>query len=129
MAFLPGHDELIEEGYFTSDQLKWIAAYQYILMVLTLAMIVWLAINAWKILIKQKKWNVLPLLIFYILAFLLLVIDSVKLILSFHWLMNQNVVFFLYGQTLKFLIGVEQVWINLELIFSIKYSIDAMNKA
>ena len=66
---------------------------------------------------------------FYMLAFLLLVIDLVKLILSFQWFLNQDVVFFLYGQTLKFLIGVEQVWINVELIFSIKYSIDAMNKA
>ena len=38
-------------------------------------------------------------------------------------------ILFLYNQTLKFLIGIEQVWINVELIFSIRYTIEAMNKA
>ena len=64
------------------------AAYQYILMVLTVAILVWLAMNAWKILIKQKKWTVLPLMIFYTLAFLLIVVDLVELILSFEIYLN-----------------------------------------
>ena len=72
MAILPMSDELVEAGYYTKEQMRWIAFVQYSMIALCLATLAWLMYNAWKILVKQKKCKVLPLANFYALAFALI---------------------------------------------------------
>ena len=114
MTFTPGDDDH-----------TWIAVYQCIVVAAMLAVLGWLAYNFWTILVQQRKWRVIPLSTFYSLAALLVIFDMFKVTYYFTWTVNYEVVFFLYGQTLKFLLTVDQIWINIELIYSIRYSLQA----
>ena len=78
MGATPYLDELSEwmqqHGYSLTDSEKaMIATCQYMVTLLILLSLFWLLRNAWVILIKNRKYTVLPLLTFYVLAFLLIV--------------------------------------------------------
>ena len=98
------------------------------MMGMCLIVLCWLGYNAWTILLRQRKWRVLPLSVFYAIATLLMAIDFIKMIYYWEFIPHWFIMPFLYPQTLKFLLGVEQIWINLELIYSIKYSLEVANK-
>mmetsp|Transcript_25144 Transcript_25144/g.31544 ORF Transcript_25144/g.31544 Transcript_25144/m.31544 type:complete len:98 (+) Transcript_25144:8-301(+) len=84
MAILPGHDELAAAGTYSEKQLLWISLSQGILILLTILSLLWLCMNVYKILYRQRKWKVLPLVNFYVLAALLILIDLTKV----YWFMK-----------------------------------------
>ena len=71
MAILPGLDEMVAEYGFTDSDKRCIAASQYVISIFFMIVLAWLSYNIWTILIKQRKYRVLPLLTFYIVATLL----------------------------------------------------------
>ena len=78
--FLPGSDT-IQFGDYSKALIAFYATEHYILLGLYLFGIVLVTLNAWNILIKQGRYRTLPLLAFYIFAFLSLAIRTVYLIL------------------------------------------------
>lgn len=68
MAILPYHDKLLDQGTYTESQLAWIAFCQYLETAIVIAVSIFYSINVWCILLKQKKFEVVPLMVFYILA-------------------------------------------------------------
>ena len=92
MAIFPMHDMVVDKGYLTETQLGWFNFFQCLMIIFSLATLVWLVHNAWNILIRQKKLDVLPLTNFYALAALLLVFRVVYQIvilaaLYYSWLL------------------------------------------
>ena len=83
MAILPWHDKMVEDGSYTEEEMLWISITKYSMIVLCLATLAWLLYNAWTILIKQGKYDVLPLTNFYALALLLILFRIVYQIFSF----------------------------------------------
>ena len=65
MATLPGYDAFAEENKLSSNSKSCIAASQYIVIVSALLILIWLGYNIVTILGKQRKFRVLPLLVFY----------------------------------------------------------------
>ena len=65
MATLPGYDAFAEENNLSSNSKSCIAASQYIVIVSALLILIWLGYNIVTILGKQRKFRVLPLLVFY----------------------------------------------------------------
>ena len=123
MAILPWHDKLVDEGHYTREEMRKIAAAQYVMIALCLITLVWLIYNAVSILIKQGKYRVLPLSNFYAFAFMAVISRLLYQIFFFPGLENYWIIFYLFCQTLKFLLGFQQAWINLELMCSIRYSL------
>ena len=70
MAFLPGHDFMLAMDLLTESQLKYLAASQYIIALLIVLTSAFWGYNFVTIIIKKRKYKVLPLLVFYVLAFL-----------------------------------------------------------
>ena len=64
---------------------------------LCLATLVWLLYNAWKILVKQQKYRVLPLANFYALAFALILFRIFYQIYVFPGALKNWVIYYLYG--------------------------------
>ena len=56
---------------FTKNQLSTIAICQYIELFLCLAVLGWIIMNSWKFLYCRGMYRVLPVLVFYITAFIL----------------------------------------------------------
>ena len=77
--FLPGSDTIQFEDY-SKALIAFYATEHYILLGLYLFGIVLVTLNAWNILIKQGRYRTLPLLAFYIYAFLSLTVRTVYLI-------------------------------------------------
>ena len=115
MEILPGHDEMIRDHVLTQKQLMCIAILQYLMAIIILInFIVWLR-NFWKVIIKQEMYKVLPLLTFYVYSILLLAFYLYAVIWSCK---NVDTIMLMIGmipQTLKFIIGVGQSWVNIEL--------------
>ena len=72
MAIIPYLDKLAEDENFTGTQKRTIAACQYIVATCTVLVLFWLARNIWTILVKKRKYKVLPLFIFYALGTILI---------------------------------------------------------
>ena len=77
MAIFPYYDVADQYWNYTENQVKWLAAIQYLMIALNLGTLTWLIINAVTILIKQRKYNVLPLVNFYCLTAMLVVFRTV----------------------------------------------------
>ena len=77
MAILPRHDHLVEKGTYSASEMRWIAFCQYLMIASCLFTLTWLLYNAKTILIKQRKCKVLPLVNFYTLATLLVLVRIV----------------------------------------------------
>ena len=73
MGATPYLDKLSDWMPLTDSEKAMIATCQYMVTLLILLSLFWLLRNAWVILIKNRKYTVLPLLTFYVLAFLLIV--------------------------------------------------------
>ena len=76
--------------------------------------IVWLR-NFWKVIIKQEMYKVLPLLTFYVYSILLLAFYLYAVIWSCKNVYTIMLMIGMIPQTLKFIIGVGQSWVNIEL--------------
>lgn len=129
MLFFPGHEAKIADETLTRQESTWIALYQFLIVLLSIQVIYWLAYNIWKILIKRQKWKVLPLMTFYVLASLIIIMDIFKIVNFVNYFYSENIILHLYPPTLKFLLGVEQAWINIELIYCVKFSIEMARQA
>ena len=91
--------------------------------------LVWLIYNIWTILIKRRKYRVLPLLTFYIVA-TLLVLNRLYLSIWYFTasLECKPLLAFLGSLTSKFCLGLDQTWVNIELSLSLKHSLDAIGQ-
>ena len=128
MAILPGLDAFAEQYGYSDAQKNWIAASQYLMIALILFVLAWLLYNAWNLLIRRGKYKVVPLIIFYIVA-ITLVLERLYDHIGFWALItNQRVLPLLMHQTLKFVIGLDQAWVNLELCLSIRYNLKKIEK-
>ena len=121
MAILPGHDETIADGTFSASQMRLFAVFQLIELILCLAVLYWLLHNAWVILYRQKKFNVLPLSTFYVLAFMIVVLRIYDAIWNFESDLHPEVFTFLMPMTLEFLLGTDMCWIVTELCLRINF--------
>ena len=106
MAIFPGADQGLVKKNYTDEQILGIAICQWIMIALCLAALSWLVYNIVTILVKQKKYKVLPLLNFYILATFLIVFRIAFQVWWWVWTVKRWIFFFLLGQTLKFVIGI-----------------------
>ena len=104
MAILPGLDYLAEKFGYSDAQIKWLAACTYFVILTELLVLGWIIYNIWTILFTQGKYKVEPLLTFFILATMLILIRIFYAILYWkdvieHWFIT------LYTITLKFGLG------------------------
>ena len=72
MALLPGLDRAAEYEGLSEDEKKWIAACQYLVILIEVGVLGWLIYNVWNIVYKQGKYKVPSILTFYILAAMLI---------------------------------------------------------
>ena len=91
MAIFPGLDEFSAAHKFNQTQTNWLAATQFIVVIFNTAVLVWLGCNARTILIKQGKYRVLPLLIFYSVATLLVLLHQYNTIWIWAIIRNNRV--------------------------------------
>lgn len=75
MAILPGYDTRAVKLVFNDEQLKWCAVIQCTTAFVIICMSIFWMINFWRVIIGSKKYKVLPLLTFYILALPLLAVS------------------------------------------------------
>ena len=92
MAILPGYDNPYLSMILSEEQLKWTAAFQYMSAILIIATTIFWIINFYRIIITAKKYRVLPLLTFYILALPLLVFRFYDVIWFFPVLIESQLV-------------------------------------
>lgn len=104
-----------------------IAVCQYIELLISLFVLGWLLSNFWKILIKQEKYKVLPLVTFYALAIPLLIIRIYIAIYFFVYITDHQMLPFLLPCTLAFLMAIDLCWIITELSLRIRYSLKTGN--
>ena len=83
MAIFPKQDEVVDHSDLTESWMRWFNFFQCLMIIFALATLVWIVYNAWNILIKQKKYAVLPLTNFYVLATLLVLFRIVFQIVIF----------------------------------------------
>ena len=67
-------NDFAEENGFSDAQIKWLAACQYLILLVELLVFGWLIYNILSILVRQGRYKSLPLLTFYMLATVLLVV-------------------------------------------------------
>ena len=123
MFILPRHYDIFRNGTFTSQQLVWIAVAQYFMLIVSLVTLSWIFINIWRILIKQRKYKVLPLMSFYTAAVLNVIFRFFYTIWFFSIEDGNLTIFFMEIIMTKFMIGIDQSWINIELCLIINYSL------
>lgn len=80
MAPLPYFNDQIQ-AHATSSQQKIYLAEHYGLFFLFLCLLVLCVINIWTIIVKQKRWQSLPLLNFYVMTFLAILMRTLLTIL------------------------------------------------
>ena len=71
MTFLPYSDELTATGWLTENEQSWLAFLQYLTTGLFLILLGAVCCNFWLFLIRQRRYKIQPLLVFYILAILI----------------------------------------------------------
>ena len=99
----------------------------YIAFILGLIVLAWISYHIWTILWKQGKYHVLPLLNFYVVATLLILNSLNRALRSSTMLLEYPIVGLLADQTLKFCLGVNMTWVNIELILSFKNTLNFIN--
>ena len=82
-------------------------------------------VNFVKIIVRQGRYKVLPLTTFYALALPLLIIHFYLDIWFFPSRMHPKLSVLLAPPTMKFLIAVNQAWVNVELCLSIRLAIQS----
>ena len=123
MAILPWHDKLVKDSVYTEEEMRWLALSQYVMLLLCLALLGWVLRNIWVILYMQGRFRVLPMLVYYVLATLQIIVRaifSVWLVPAYFesWLFVLNFPF-----TAKAAIGFNQTWVISELCLIVRYSI------
>ena len=89
----------------------------------------WVLHNTYTIIIKQKKYKVAPLLTFYIVTTMMILMYIYFEIYLWKITKKQNVFFIIMPIVLKFGLGLDQTWVNIELSVSFKHSLDTILNA
>ena len=127
MSILPLHDRLLDQGIFSKQELAWIAAAQYFMIIISFLTFSWIVVNVWRILIKQRKYKVLPLLSFYTAAALNVILRLVSSIWFFNTVEDHQMTILVMDiLATKFMIGIDHTWINIELCLIINYSLKSI---
>ena len=122
MAIFPWYDNKEVTKHFSPTELGWLAFLQYLMVALCLATLGLIVLNGVTILVKQGKYNVIPLVNFYLLATLLVICRICDQFFMWPVIVYEWIIMYLLGQSLKFVLGLQQVWINCELISSMRHS-------
>ena len=69
MAWLPGEYLPLLKEYLTTPQYRFMIFWQYLLIFIYVVILIIVIINIVQILILQRRWKTLPLLLFYLFAF------------------------------------------------------------
>jgi len=99
----------------------------YIAFILGLIVLAWISYHIWTILWKQGKYRVLPLLNFYVVATLSTLNTLNRALRGSIMLLDKPLVGLLSNQTLKFCLGINMTWVNLELILSFQNTLNFIN--
>ena len=126
MAIFVWSDEMIDTGYYNDKEVEVLVCIVYVMLAMGFVTLGWLLYNAVTILWKQKKYKVLPLVNFYLLALLLVLFRILFQFLLWPTIYYQWITSFLMAQTLKFVMGCQQAWINVELICSLRYGLEEL---
>ena len=105
MAILPWYDRKVEDGTFTRQQVRFIAACTYLNVLFCFILGAWLVRNVKKFLIGLKKYRVLPILTFYILSTLIVLTRFIMLIWWFPFFAKGELFFIHSPACLKFGLG------------------------
>ena len=110
----PGIEKLNTEYDFTETQFKIFFTEHLILTLLYAALFILVSVNIWIILVRQGKWRTLPLLLFYVMAFIAI---STRLIACIWIYTEANWVFAVYFMQplAKIAVGLTQAWMIFEL--------------
>ena len=93
------------------------------MIIVSLLTLTWIFINIQRILIKQRKYKVLPLVSFYTSA-TLNVFLRLSFVIWYFKIENQQLTIFLLDViATNFMIGIDQTWINIELCLIINHSL------
>ena len=85
--------------------------------------------NIWTILVKQGKYRVLPLLTFYILTTCMILVRIYSTIWLWKIKVKSSCVFLLFPSTLKFGLGLDQTWVNVEMSITLQHSQSAIRQS
>lgn len=131
MAVLPGHDRDDYKAVLglTDSQFVTITVLQYLAALLSITTVAFLIKNFWTIMIRQKRHNVMPVLAFYITSLPLAILRTYFAIWYVPVIAKAQITPFLLPLTLKFLLGIDQTWIIIELYLRINYSIKIVSSA
>ena len=71
MTWLPGNLlPLLKEDFLTTPEYRFVICWQYLLILIYTVILIIVITNIVQILILQRRWKTLPLLLFYIFAFI-----------------------------------------------------------
>ena len=118
MQPLPGFDLFVDkeaDANYTEGQLDSLVVLIYISILLFLTQLGLAIYNTWAFLIKQKKYKILPLLIFYVLVILLSISRICYSFFFFREYFNYRIINFLLKPIILINLGLVQCWIIYEL--------------
>ena len=107
---------------FDESQTIWLACTGYFTTIMFSFLLGFAVYNTWHYLIKQGKWRVLYLTMFYALAILLLCFRSIANIWFVPFSQNVNVVFIMMPLVLVILIGIVLIAIMIEINVRVRQS-------
>ena len=120
-------DDLKAKLDLSDSQLIVISVLQGVTAICAVTTLVFLIRNFMKIIVGSKKKDTLPLLAFYFLSFYIIIIRIYYAIWYLQIEANFQITPSLMPLTLKFLLGLDQTWIIVELCLRINYSISIVS--
>ena len=121
MAYLPGltHDQMIESrGWSQAELVSFLSALYLLIGVYGILIMIALR-NILVVIVKQKEYKNLPILMFYLFALIAVTLREVKIIWQYKSNPYINYTLDLVQQFTKLGIGLVQDWITLELAIRI----------
>ena len=129
MTVFPYGQVVSESGWVTDTQLKWLTGFQYLITALLALLLIATGCNIWWFLVKQGRYRVYPLLLYYILAVLFLLSRLYFTIWFFKINMLVPPLAAMTPPTLKCMLVLVQCWIMIELGLRIRANIKAQDEA
>ena len=116
MSFLlPGLENLEESPFNLSKvELRLQAGFQWLIILLNALLLAMVLTNFWCILIKQEKWKTFPMLVFYVISLIAVILRLLVMIWEFEG-SNWIAACYIIQPMVKAAVGLIQSWIIFEL--------------
>ena len=121
MAFLPGLDNIKDNGWSRSQMIAYILI-DYLLIGIYIILVALALRNIWVIVYKLKEYKNLPILMFYLFTIIAVILRLIYLICQQTEMIKVIWDIDLIQVAAKLCVGVVQDWITLELAVRIHYS-------